>query len=104
MVSTPGCVAVGGVEYQRTLGAFGAAFCSSNSQGYLPAFRVDVVDTTAAGDAFCGAFAAAINEDMPLEQALRFANAAGALATTCRGAQPSLPKRCEIEKLVNSLP
>ena len=65
----------------------------------VPAFRVRVVDTTAAGDAFNGALAVALT-DRPLHDAVRFANAAGALATTKRGAQPSLPRRAEVEELL----
>jgi sugar/nucleoside kinase (ribokinase family) len=61
-----------------------------------PGFVVDVVDTTAAGDAFLGALAAALAEQQPWPAALRFANAAGALACTVAGAQPSLPLRSAI--------
>lgn len=59
----------------------------------VPGFRVATVDTTAAGDAFNGALAVGLAEKMEFAEALRFANAAGALATTARGAQPSLPSR-----------
>jgi ribokinase len=64
------------------------------------AFKVSVVDTTAAGDAFTGALAVARAEGMSTSQALRFANAAGALACTRLGAQPSLPARDAVEKLI----
>jgi len=60
---------------------------------------VTPVDTTAAGDAFVGAFAAALAEGKPLEQAALWGNAAGALATTGLGAQPSLPTREQVEKM-----
>ena len=63
----------------------------------MKAFKVEVVDTTAAGDAFLGAFACGLSEDKPIQEALRFANGAGALATTTLGAQPSLPSRKELE-------
>lgn len=63
----------------------------------MKAFKVKVVDTTAAGDAFMGGLACALAEGKPMKEALRFANAAGALATTKLGAQPSLPSRKEIE-------
>jgi ribokinase len=59
----------------------------------IPAFRVAAVDATAAGDAFTAGLAVALGEGRPLEEAARFACAAGALAATVRGAQPSLPSR-----------
>lgn len=63
-------------------------------------FSVDVVDTTAAGDAFCGALAVALAEGKSLPEAARFASAAGALACTRMGAGPSLPGRHEVERLL----
>ena len=63
----------------------------------MKAFRVNVVDTTAAGDAFLGALAKSLSESEPVREALKFANGAGALATTKLGAQPSLPSRRELE-------
>lgn len=83
-----------------TLGNQGVIWSGPTGEGYLPAHKVDVVDTTAAGDAFCGGFAACLAEGMPLEAALKFANAAGAIAVTRQGAQPSLGNRTEIENLV----
>jgi ribokinase len=61
------------------------------------AFRVKPVDTTAAGDTFCGALAVALAEAQPPAQALRFASAAAALSVTVMGAQPSIPTRDRIE-------
>jgi ribokinase len=63
-------------------------------------FRVKVLDTTAAGDAFTGALAAARAEGMAMPDAVRFANAAGALCCTGFGAQPSLPNREAVERLL----
>lgn len=83
-----------------TLGGDGVAWLGE-SEGRLSAHGVQVVDTTAAGDAFCGAFAVKLAEASTLAEAARFANAAGALATTKAGAQPSLPSRIAIEELVN---
>jgi len=65
------------------------------------AFKVRVVDTTAAGDAFTGALAVAQAEGMDARSGLRFANAAGALATTAFGAQPALPTRDAVDQLLN---
>jgi ribokinase len=64
-------------------------------------FRVRPVDTTAAGDAFTGALAVGLSEGMPLDQAVRFANAAGALCCTKVGAQPALPDRIAVEGLLS---
>jgi ribokinase len=64
-------------------------------------FEVDVVDTTAAGDAFTGALAVGMAEEMELPQAVRFANAAGAICCQTFGAQPALPTRASVDKLVN---
>jgi ribokinase len=67
----------------------------------VAAFPVDIVDTTAAGDAFTGALAVARAEGMPLSQAVRFANAAGALCCEKLGAQPSLPTRAAVDALLS---
>jgi ribokinase len=61
---------------------------------------VPVADTTAAGDAFVGAFAVALAEGWPVIEAVRWANAAGALAVTKFGAQPSMPTRTELEEFL----
>ncbi len=65
----------------------------------FPAFAVDTVDSTAAGDAFNGALACALASGDELDKAISFANAAGALATTKRGAHDSFPSRRDIEQL-----
>jgi ribokinase len=79
-----------------TLGERGALLVTSEDATLVPGVKVDVVDTTAAGDAFIGALATAIVRDMPLGDAVRFANCAGALAATRFGAQPSLPSADEV--------
>lgn len=66
----------------------------------VPAFRVEAVDTTAAGDAFTAALAVGRGEGMALPEALRLACAAAALTCTVRGAQPALPRRVEVERLL----
>ncbi len=85
-----------------TLGGQGAMAVNGSQTIHLPAFNVPAVDTTAAGDAFVGSLAAALAEKCPLNTALRRANAAGALAVTVAGAQPSLPYRKQIDILANS--
>ena len=74
------------------------AFWFGETMSHIPAVPVGVVDTTAAGDAFNGALACAITERSMLD-AIRWANAAGALATTKAGAQPSLPCRPDVDRL-----
>lgn len=84
-----------------TLGGDGAALFKMGKEiARVPAFAVDVVDTTGAGDTFCGALAVALAEGQAPQQALRFASAAAALAVTRAGAQPSLPKREQVEALL----
>ncbi|MGQ9838269.1 MAG: ribokinase [Cyanobacteriota bacterium] len=80
-----------------TLGGAGLVWADGEASGYLAAHAVKVVDTTAAGDGFCGALAACLAAGGSLQEALRFANAAAALAVTRAGAQPSLASRAEIE-------
>ncbi len=87
-----------------TLAERGCYARSSQGELLVPSFAVKTIDTTAAGDAFNGALAVAVAEEMEFARALRFANAAGALATTSRGAQPSLPLREDVEKLMEASP
>lgn len=94
-------LALGARAVVITMGSRGARLCTPDGNGIaVAAFAVDAVDTTAAGDAFCGAFAAALSRGAELVDALRFAAAAGALATTRAGAVPSLPTLAEIEALI----
>jgi len=79
-----------------TLGARGAAWAEGGESGAVPGFAVEAVDTTAAGDAFAGALGAALADGRRMRDALRFASAAGALAVTRPGAQPSLPHAAAI--------
>jgi ribokinase len=86
-----------------TLGAEGA-FVSEGSEAYLvPGFPVKAADTTAAGDAFNGAFAVAFVRGLQLRQAVRYANAAAALAVQKLGAQPSLPTVAEVDSFLTQV-
>lgn len=84
-----------------TLGTNGALIVSNKQVTHVNTYKVEVVDTTAAGDAFIGGFASALLQDRPLEEAVRYGCACGALATTKFGAQPSLPMREEVETFLN---
>ncbi|BDG62355.1 ribokinase [Caldinitratiruptor microaerophilus] len=79
------------------LGARGAYLLGPEGEFRHPGFRVDAVDTTAAGDAFAGGLAAALHRGMPAGEALTWGCAAGALAATRPGAQEAMPMRDEFE-------
>ena len=84
-----------------TLGERGALLLEEGQRPReIPTYPVEVVDTTAAGDAFCGALAVGLAEGKGMEEAARFACAAGALACRVMGAGPSLPSRAAIEAML----
>jgi ribokinase len=83
-----------------TLGARGAFVANGGAGQLVAGFRAEAVDTTAAGDTFNGALAVALAEGQALGQAVRFANAAAAISVTRAGAQPSAPRREEIESFL----
>lgn len=85
-----------------TLGEKGAYYFDRKESGVVPGFVVKAVDPTAAGDAFIGGFAVRILEGDSLKEAILYANAAGALAATKQGAQPSLPTKRDIEKFMDA--
>jgi ribokinase len=83
-----------------TLGEGGSVIAADELDGklaHVPAFPVDPVDTTAAGDTYCGCLCVALAEGQSLAEAVRFASAAGALCVQRLGAQPSAPWRDEID-------
>lgn len=94
-----------------TLGAHGALIVTEDKTIQVSSFKVEVVDTTAAGDAFIGGFAAKLLEsnlqgdgkisDIELQRAVRYGCACGALAVTKFGAQPSLPAKAEVEQFLS---
>lgn len=84
------------------LGEQGVVYAADEGAGHVPAFAVAAVDTVAAGDGFAGALAVALAEGQPLERAVHFAAAAGALVVTKRGARDAMPDRAEVERLLDS--
>jgi ribokinase len=87
-----------------TRGAHGVDLITPGGRRHIAPFRVDVVDTTGAGDAFCGSLCARLAFGDDLATAVRWGTAAGALATTVAGAVPAQPTACAIEALLNQPP
>ena len=86
-----------------TLGSAGSVLWRSGTElARVPALNVTAIDTTGAGDTYCGAFAAALAEGQQFEQAATFASAAAALSVQCIGAVPSVPARAAIERMLTS--
>lgn len=83
-----------------TLGARGCLARVNGEVLLQPGFRIDPLDTTAAGDTFCGALIAALADHQPMAEALLAATAASALACTRLGAQASIPTRAEVQALL----
>ncbi|GAX61999.1 sugar kinase [Candidatus Scalindua japonica] len=86
-----------------TQGCRGALLITENGIEHFPAIPVKPVDTTAAGDAFVGSFAVALAEGRSLREAVRHGNAAGALTSTKQGAQPSIPSRDDLDKMLKTM-
>ena len=91
-IQGPGAVVV-------TLGSEGALVVEGDETTFVGPHQVNPVDTTGAGDAFCGALGEALARDVELEDAVRWAARAGALATTKPGAQDAMPTRRELEAI-----
>jgi ribokinase len=83
-----------------TLGSSGSFIANREYSQYVPSYKVKAVDTTAAGDVYCGSLVVALVEGKSLAEAVRFAGAAAAISVTRLGAQPSAPRRKEIEDLI----
>ncbi len=84
-----------------TLGSEGVVSIEDNNVWHTKAFKVDVVDTTAAGDAFVGGLVISLQSGKSLKDAVEYASASGALATTKFGAQPSLPSEIDVKNFLS---
>ena len=80
-----------------TLGKDGYEIADTNGSKKYPCMKVDAVDTTAAGDTFCGGLVAMLSENKTLEEACEFGSKAASIACTRKGAQQSVPLRSEVE-------
>lgn len=87
-------------EIVLTLGKDGATYCGNGVEYHQPAFEVQAVDTTAAGDTFTGYFLAGILESMPIEEVMRRSAKAASITVTRAGAVPSIPFREEVEQVL----
>jgi ribokinase len=96
LIQGPGTVVV-------TMGGEGAVVVTATEMTHVESPTVEVVDTTGAGDAFCGFLAASLAEGLPMETAVERAVVAGALATTRPGAQASMPTRDEVDAMLSEL-
>lgn len=86
-----------------TLGETGTVYAGTSGEiNFQPAFKVQAVDTVAAGDAFVGGLVSCIIQGMTLQEAVIWGNACGAVTVTKRGAQISLPEKAEIERFLSS--
>lgn len=86
-----------------TMGGSGSIICKADgSDTYVPARKVNAVDTTAAGDVYNGGIATALSEGRKLEEAARFASVAASISVTRLGAQNSVPQREEVDKITNN--
>jgi ribokinase len=83
-----------------TLGEMGALLCTPGGVTHIPAPRVNVVDTTGAGDAFAAGLTVALSEGTPLQEAARFAVCCGSLACTVEEVVPSLPSRARVQEMM----
>jgi sulfofructose kinase len=83
-----------------TRGERGLLYGDKTNINRVPAFTVQAVDTTAAGDIFHGAFAFGVLKDMPIDQTLRLASAAAALSVVARGGRPSIPSLFNVQQML----
>lgn len=93
-------IGMGCTQVIITLGEQGCCWMDKDEARVFPPLPVNGIDSTAAGDAFNGALACAVSERAPVNEAIRFASAAGALTATRKGAQNAIPTRQEIKELL----
>jgi len=79
-----------------TMGEHGAYYSGPDGAFMMPAFKIQPMDSTAAGDAFNGGFAVSIAAGKDVKEAMRYASACGAITATRRGSVPSLPDDAEV--------
>ena len=84
------------------LGSQGAFVAAGGVEEFVPSFPVKAIDTTAAGDAFNGAFATGLMMTKTIAESARFAAAAAAISVTRVGAQPAMPTLAEVDDLLRS--
>ncbi len=80
-----------------TMGSRGAVTQENNELIHIPAYKVKAIDTTAAGDTFCGALCVGLTDGLSLCEAIKFASKASSISVTRMGAQSSMPYRKELE-------
>lgn len=85
-----------------TMGEHGAYYSGPDGAFMMPAFKINPVDSTAAGDAFNGGFAVSIASGKDVKEAMRYASACGAITTMRRGSMPSLPNAEEVKQFLNN--
>ena len=89
-------LALGAKSVVLTLGGKGSIMKNESEYHVIPAFKVKSIDSTGAGDTFCGALAAGLNKGRSWKDSLIFASAASAICVTRMGAQPSIPTETEV--------
>lgn len=94
-------LAMGANTIVLTLGKRGCLLKNKQDIYYIPAFKVETLDSTAAGDTFCGALATELSKGHDWDKALRFATAASAICVTRMGAQPSIPTEKEVREFLH---